>query len=226
MIIQKYGITLRRLAESDIELVRQMRNLPEIRQTMAYREYITPEMQKKWFDSVNNPQNGYYIIEYKSKKIGLIHGKNNDFEKRISEGGIFIWDMDYIGTMIPSLASVILNDYTFILQNFNASYAKVMADNKTAISYNKMMGYELCKPLTDEKGAVWMILTKEKYLQKMKTFRVAVKNITGDGEPLGVENMDRGGDSDEIVQRLYRGLPDYIQKIADIVIAKSLTSKK
>jgi UDP-4-amino-4,6-dideoxy-N-acetyl-beta-L-altrosamine N-acetyltransferase len=222
MIIQKYGITIRRLAESDIELVRQMRNLPDIRQTMVYREYITPEMQKEWFHSINNPQNAYYIIEYKNKKIGLIHGKNNDFIKRVSEGGIFIWDKDYIGTLIPSLASVILNDYTFILQNFNGSYAKIRTENKTAISYNKMMGYTICEPLTDEPGVVWMILTKDNYLKKMKTLRKVIKNATGDGEPLSIENFSPSDeDSEESAERLYKGLPDYLQKLADEVMARN-----
>jgi len=120
MIVRKYGITLRRLKEEDIELVRQMRNLVAIRNKMFFQETITPEMQIKWFNSINNKNNGYFIIEVEGKKIGLIHGKNLDFEKRTCEGGIFIWDENHIGGFGPSLASVIMNYWTGYRINFNA----------------------------------------------------------------------------------------------------------
>jgi UDP-4-amino-4,6-dideoxy-N-acetyl-beta-L-altrosamine N-acetyltransferase len=184
MIVRKYGITLRRLKEEDIELVRKKRNSALIQNTMYYREEISPEMQKKWFDSINNKNNGYFIIEYEGKKIGLIHGKNLDFEKRTCEGGIFIWDTEYIGGFIPSLASVIMNDWTFYMINFNATYAKIMLDNSTAISYNRLMGYEPCEPQNDDKGVQWMILTKAGYERHMKVLRKAIKDVTGDGEVL------------------------------------------
>ena len=63
MIVRKYGITLRRLALEDIELVRQKRNSQEIRQVMHFKDEITPEMQLKWFESINNFEN-YYFPEW------------------------------------------------------------------------------------------------------------------------------------------------------------------
>ena len=78
MKFRKYGITLTRLREDDIELVRKWRNSPGIQQYMEYREFITEEMQKKWFESINNLQNFYFIIEYENKKIGLINTSNID----------------------------------------------------------------------------------------------------------------------------------------------------
>lgn len=54
MIISKYNIRYIRLQEEDIELVRKWRNHPSITKYMVYREEITPEMQKKWFASINN----------------------------------------------------------------------------------------------------------------------------------------------------------------------------
>lgn len=47
MIIKKYGITLERLTEADIELVRQHRNSELIRRRMFYQKQITEEEQKK-----------------------------------------------------------------------------------------------------------------------------------------------------------------------------------
>lgn len=218
MIVRKYGITLRRLKEVDIELVRQMRNSEAIRNTMVYRKEITPEMQKKWFHSINNKNNGYFIIEVKGKKIGLIHGKNLDFEKRTCEGGIFIWDENYIGSFIPSLASVIMNDWTFYMINFNAIYAKILLANPAAISYNKLMGYQPCEPQNKDEGVQWMILTRESYERHVKPLRKSIQEITGDGEILKLEDGDATDDLGKEIDLFYKGLPPDIQEKANILI--------
>jgi UDP-4-amino-4,6-dideoxy-N-acetyl-beta-L-altrosamine N-acetyltransferase len=218
MIVRKYGITLRRLKEADIELLRQKRNSTAIQNTMFYREEITPEMQKKWFDSINNKNNGYFIIEFEDKKIGLVHGKNIDFEKRTCEGGIFIWDENYIRSFIPSLASVIMNDWTFYMINFNAIYAKMMLDNSIAINYNKLMGYQPCEPQNDDKGVQWMILTKESYEKHMILLRKGIKDITGDGEVLQLEDGDASDDMGKEIDLFYKNLPPDIQERGDTLL--------
>lgn len=218
MIVRKYGITLTRLKEKDIELVRQMRNSEAIRNTMHYRETITPEMQKEWFESINNKYNGYFIIEFQEKKIGLIHGKNIDFDKRTCEGGIFIWDKEYIGGIVPSLASVIMNDWTFYMITFKAIYAKIMLDNTIAINYNKLMGYVPCEPQNNDKDVQWMILTKESYIKHMKLLRKGIKELTGDGEILKLEEGDASDDLGEEIDLFYKGLPPDIQERGDTLL--------
>jgi UDP-4-amino-4,6-dideoxy-N-acetyl-beta-L-altrosamine N-acetyltransferase len=218
MIVRKYGITLRRLKEQDIELVRQKRNLNSIRNTMHYREEITPEMQNKWFDSINNKNNGYFIIEVEDKKIGLIHGKNLDFEKRTCEGGIFIWDEFYLGEFVSSLASVIMNDWTFYMINFNAIYAKIMLNNPTAISYNKLMGYQPCEPQNNDRGVQWMILTKASYEKHVKLLRKGIKKLTGDSDILRLEDGDASDDLGKETNLFYKGLPSDIQEKADTLL--------
>jgi UDP-4-amino-4,6-dideoxy-N-acetyl-beta-L-altrosamine N-acetyltransferase len=225
MIVRKYGITLRRLKEEDIELLRQKRNSAAIQNTMYYREEITPEMQKKWFDSINNKNNGYFIIEFDGKKIGLIHGKNLDFEKRICEGGIFIWDGNYAKGSIPALASVIMNDWAFYMVNFIAVYAKMMLDNTAAIAYNKLMGYKPCEPQNEDKGVQWMILTRESYEKHMKLLRKGIKEITGDGTILKLEDGDASDDLGKEIDLFYKNLPADIQEKADKLINWAKTPK-
>ena len=96
MKLQKYGITLERLTESDIELVRKYRNSAEIKNFMQFRKRITRSMQKKWFESIDNYLNYYFIIIYDGKKIGLINIKNIDWVKNtdVSESGLFLWDLE------------------------------------------------------------------------------------------------------------------------------------
>jgi UDP-4-amino-4,6-dideoxy-N-acetyl-beta-L-altrosamine N-acetyltransferase len=207
MIIRKYGIVLTRLKEGDIELVRQMRNVQEIRRNMYYREEITSEMQKKWFATVNNMYNFYFIIEHDGNKIGLINGKDNDYEKGTCEGGIFIWNKGYIGTHIPSLASVILNDLTFhTFHLINTVYAKVVGGNKTASEYNKLMGYEVCLSRANNQNVHWLQLTKENYQKHIRTLRKGVALITGDDKPLSTADIDFTDNTQVDIDNLYKGM--------------------
>lgn len=82
MIIKKYGIELQLLTKKDIELVRQERNKDFIRSKMINQSIINSKQQQKWFKTINNSNNFYFIIVHENKKIGLIHGKNIDWKKR------------------------------------------------------------------------------------------------------------------------------------------------
>lgn len=222
MIIRKYGLVLTRLKENDIELLRQKRNSEAVRQNMYYREEITPEMQKKWFETVNNKYNGYFIIHYKGKKIGMIHGKNVNYENRTCEGGIFIWDEEYLKTAVPSLASTIMNDWTFLLGNFKAIYAKVLKENKIALTYNKMQGYEPCEPQNDDKGVEWLMLKRENYLKIAPQIRKDIASSTGGDEtPVSMHDLDASDDLGKEIELFYKGLPPDIQQLADELISRA-----
>ena len=67
--LEKYGVTLKQLTHDKIELVREWRNDPKISQYMEYREYITSEMQEKWFEETNNDKNYFFLIEFEGKEI-------------------------------------------------------------------------------------------------------------------------------------------------------------
>ena len=100
MIIDSNGIKVERLREKDIELVRTWRNSQFVKQYMNFRETITPEMQMKWFKSIDNFNNLYFIIHYKNEKVGLGNIKNIDWEKREGEVGIFISKQKFIGSIL------------------------------------------------------------------------------------------------------------------------------
>jgi len=144
MKICKYGITLNRLRQDDIEFVREKRNSEDVRRYMEFREEITPEMQQKWFESIDNFENFYYLIEYKGVRIGLLNDKNMDWKARTSESGLFLWDESYINTIVPVLASLCLLETGFYYLNWNTSYIKVLRDNPRAKEYVNSIGYVLC----------------------------------------------------------------------------------
>ena len=144
LILEQYGVTLKSITADDIELVRYWRNQSDIVNFMEYKNYITPTNQLKWFASVNNKFNYYFIIEFENRKIGLINVKNYDSVAGFGEGGIFIWDKDYIGSFAAVFSSLCLLNFMLVKVNVcTKSRIRILRNNERAIHYNKLLGYKL-----------------------------------------------------------------------------------
>lgn len=183
MKLSKYGITLRRLREADIEPVRQWRNSQQISQFMEYRENITPEMQLEWFRSVDNLENFYYIIEYQGSDIGLINSSKIDWETVSSEGGIFLWDDKYYETFVPVWASLCLLETSYFILGAGKSYIKTLKDNERAKKLNTHLGYVLQPGQEEVYNQVYVMTASSFKLQASKLMKAA-KLLAGD-DPAG-----------------------------------------
>ena len=71
MIVEQYGLKYSRVTGQDLEILRYWRNQSYIRNTMQFKEYISPLMQKAWFQKINNKNNYYFIIQHEQKKNWL-----------------------------------------------------------------------------------------------------------------------------------------------------------
>jgi RimJ/RimL family protein N-acetyltransferase len=178
MILSGYGIKLVRIKHEHIELVRHWRNTERIRSFMEYREEITPEMQEAWFNKINNRNHGYFLIEVEGNFIGLINGRDIDWEKKITgSGGIFIWDESWWNTTIP-VAAVMLFIETSYLLGLDLNYVNVLRTNTHAISFNKSLGYELL-PGQDDTENQQYILTERSFFEKTKKLREILQRRWG-----------------------------------------------
>ena len=175
----KYGITLERLKEEDIELVRQWRNSDPVRLKMKYREIITPEQQRIWFNSINNVNSHYVIIHYKGEKIGLLNDKNIDWENLSSETGIFIGRPEFYHTFVPYLVSVAGIETLFNFIGWKKQYAHILKSNTNAINYNLQLGYQLCEGQEGVDHRRYE-LTRESFDQTAGKIRKMVRSIAGD----------------------------------------------
>jgi RimJ/RimL family protein N-acetyltransferase len=225
MIIEKYGITLKRVKESDIELIRIKRNSADISSHMHFRQVITEDMQKQWFFSINNIYNNYFIVYHNNQKIGLVNGKNSDYEKRLSEGGMFIWEKKYWGTVIPAMCSVMMTDFTFLINDFTRNYIKILKDNKNAISYNTQLGYVATDEYPSDEETQWYVLTRENYQKKIQKLRKGIKNITGDEEPLAIENISFADDTEHELELLYKPLPVFVKANVNRILERENRDK-
>lgn len=170
MIVEAYGIKLKRLTAEYLELVRNHRNSEPIRNTMEYREIITSEMQQKWFRTIDNENNNYMLIFVDEKPIGLISGTQIDWEQMITgNGGIFVWDKDFIETVYPARAAVLMTDIGFYL-GIKKNYVKILRDNPKSISFNTSLGYQLL-PDQDEVYNQQYELTADSYFSSVQKLR-------------------------------------------------------
>lgn len=177
-VLKQYGILLKRINANDIELIRIKRNSPNIRKYMGYKKKISEKEQIEWFKKVNNPFNYYFLIIINDNPIGVINCKDVVVNEEYGEGGIFIWDNDFLNTPYPIFASLILLDFIFNkLKIGDKSFIRILPTNTKAIKYNKMLGYVLI-PGQEKAKNQWYVLTKEVYNKKAEKLRLAAKNYT------------------------------------------------
>ncbi len=157
-----YGITMRRLNKDKIELLRQWRNDPKIRQYMIYQEYITPEMQVKWFEKINNDNNLYFIIEDGGQDVGMINVKDIDYSKGEGEGGIFIYEDRLLNSDFAYRAHIVLFDYAFDIIGLNGIISEIQPTNVRAIRFASFLGCEITKETQD---CTFFMLTRENYFK-------------------------------------------------------------
>ncbi|OFY93231.1 MAG: hypothetical protein A3K10_13600 [Bacteroidetes bacterium RIFCSPLOWO2_12_FULL_31_6] len=183
---------------------------------MFYQKKISWWQQRRWFKQINNKYNFYFLIQHNDKFIGLINGKDIDLENRTCEGGIFVWEKEYWDTYVPVAASIILNDFNFIMANFKINYAKVLKFNNSAVQYNLNQGYKIIQEQSD--GVIVMNLLKHDYLEKSKKSRGALAKISKDFEPMTEKNISFKDDNDKEMKLLYTGLPQDIQELVVKII--------
>lgn len=207
MRISKYGISLIRLVEADLELVRKWRNDDEIRKFMNFRDYITKEMQLKWFESINTSDNFYYVIQYEGEKIGLVNDKNIDWNEKIAEGGLFIWDKRYINSTIPMKISLLMLELAYTLLGWNKTIVKVRKDNPRALKYNESLGYIVVEH-NENSDYYTMELEKTCFFENFQKINRLV-NPDSLNEPiiLTFESIDKTNGTMDIVQKIIDDAP-------------------
>lgn len=188
MIVEKYGVQLKNISIQDIELIRTKRNTDNISSKMIYKDFILPEQQLKWFESINNFNNFYYLIYVDGKAIGLISDKNIDWNNLISEAGLFIWEEKYLKTLIASYATLCLLELGYEILSWNKTMIKVLASNKEALTYNKQIGFKITE---QNKDVVNMELDRKSYFEKARKMIVSLtKNQEEKNLKISVKNTD------------------------------------
>lgn len=170
-------------------MVRLWRNDPKIAQHMFYKGEITPSMQAEWFESINNEQNFFFVIQVQNNPVGLINISSIDWENKTAYTGLFMYDEHFYGSEVPVSASLAMLDVFFLLLDIQLVYAKVKGDNKVAHRYNTSLGFTRTKKIELGKGYEY-ILHKEVYLLKSKMVRNAAVHLKGNATDVVLSATD------------------------------------
>ena len=199
LILSQYDVRLIRVQAEHLSLILRWRNNDWVRKNMFVQDILKEKDQLAWFNSINNASNYYFIIEYLGEKVGLIHAKNFSEEDGIGEGGIFIGEYDYLETWASVMASICLLNFIFAKTNINRSMVRVQAHNRSAISYNLMLGYKID---FEDANELRMILDKEDFLYKTTVLKSVLSKISKGQDALILEG-EKSSNTINQINRLF-----------------------
>ncbi len=185
MIISHQSISFETLKESHIDLVRNWRNSPAIRERMVAREIITPEQQQEWFQNLKAQNRLYFLCRNEGKPVGVVHADNVDWQNGISlNSGIFIADPQLHGSGLPIKIAMLFTQSGFAF-GIRENRIIIRNDNANAIAFNQMLGYE---KTASEKDFSRYRMTRESYAEKTqfvpKALKIDCATLIWENEPI------------------------------------------
>jgi RimJ/RimL family protein N-acetyltransferase len=172
--VEGYGVVLKRLGAEDLEMVRKWRTAPEISQYMLYQQEITPEMQRRWYASLDPQRDLHFVIHHDGTACGLSDLKRIDWEAGTNVGGIFMAP-DYWNTDIPMRVTFAATDFAFYKLELDATLCSVRKTNARAIRFNLAVGYRIVNEESDENPAYEMRMDRDDYERATRRLRDFLK---------------------------------------------------
>jgi RimJ/RimL family protein N-acetyltransferase len=155
LIIEKYGIKLIQLTIDKIELVRNWRNDINIKSHMEYQDFISPEMQLNWFNSINNNENFYFLIKIDDEFVGLVNVKDINFVHKYGESGIFIYSEKYLNSDLPVRANLCAFEFYFFELGLSILKGKINHTNKRAKRFSSFFGSKFTGQINTNGFELW-----------------------------------------------------------------------
>lgn len=177
LTLRRFGIELRRMVESDKEIVRLGRNKDFVRENHVYRKIISEAEQDKWFEEMNRKEHYVFVVVHDGKRIGVVYLRDIPEDLASSTCGLFFWDDDYISTRIPVFAALLALDFASYYCDVKRIDSIVLKNNTAGIKMYTFFGFDL-----EEKDAnsYLISISRDTYLKKrdslMNFIKRAIKN--------------------------------------------------
>ncbi len=146
MIIEYEDITLRAIEESDLELLKEMINDPEIENmTGGYSYPVSTYQQRKWFESLSNRQNELRLIidTEEHGAIGVVMLTDIDWKNRTAQTHSKITSRNNLrGKGYGTKASKALVKYAFEELNLHCLYIHTIDYNIAAQRVMEKCGFK------------------------------------------------------------------------------------
>jgi hypothetical protein len=164
--IEKYGLYVRLINESDAEFIIKLRSQEKARFMNAVSPDI--EKQKEWIREYKTREHAgldYYFIYYMNGlPLGINRIYNIQEDSFVGGSFVFINGCDF---EIPIFATLIEDFIGFEILDKSACFGNIHKDNKKAIKFNKLYGADF---IYENETEVFFISTKKMYLNKKEKF--------------------------------------------------------
>mgnify|MGYP001178147588 FL=1 len=171
MNIYYKDIVLRAIEETDLGMLKDMMNDPEIENmTGGYSYPVSSFQQKLWFENLRNRDNEIRLIidTEEHGAIGIVMLTNIDWKNRSAQSHSKIANGDFRGKGYGTMASTALVKYAFEELNLHCIYSHVIEYNEASKRVREKIGFIREGILRDriyKKGEyhnveVWSILNK------------------------------------------------------------------
>ena len=137
-VIEQYGIRLRPMQRTDLEMIRQYRNRPDMRRWMTTDHEIQRDEMESWFG--NLPEDSeYWIVEYEGRTVGQANLKA--IGPDVADPGYMFWDEEFqAGGGVPRVVLALFS-YAFNVRKVRKLLGWTACDNNRALRLAKGMGF-------------------------------------------------------------------------------------
>lgn len=135
-------IQLRDVRPEDKGVIREWRNLPEVRKYMLTDHIIGPEEHARWFEGIGKDHTcRYWVIHRDGEDVGLIHLYDINERHKRCYWGFYIVSPDRRGKGAGSFAWYCVLKYAFEGLQLNKVCSEVLASNQTSVDMHKGFGF-------------------------------------------------------------------------------------
>lgn len=135
-------ISLKTLESSDLEMVRNWRNLPEVSQYMYTDQYISEQDQINWFNRIkDNPTCKYWIIQYEQRSLGLVSITEISQTYDSCFWAFYLGDSSVRGAGIGAKVEYNILEFVFNELNLNKLRCEVLVSNEKVIKMHEKFGF-------------------------------------------------------------------------------------
>lgn len=135
------NVVMRRLRESDLEMVMDWRMRPYITKYMNTDPVLTIEGQREWFDKIKDRQDLInWIICYDDKPVGLINVYDIDKVNSRCSWGYYIAEKDVRSLQLALYLEWSLYDYVFDVLKLHKLCNETFVENMQVVKLHIMCG--------------------------------------------------------------------------------------
>lgn len=144
MNIKGNKVILRFVEPSDLELIREMSNDPEIEEMVGGWSYpCAKQHQIEWYDRILHDNNNFrFAIEYDCKFVGIATLTNIDIKYRSALHGIRLINQAPKGVGIGTDAVFAIMRYSFEELQLNRLYSRIISYNKASWALYQKCGWK------------------------------------------------------------------------------------